>query len=117
MASLDPHSLSNTNLLADKWERTAGDTEDMFEMTGGTGALMYMPPEAMLGTKYNHKVDVYSFAIIAWELVHYEMLIGRVANSSRYQEDLRRYAKFVAYEVNDEFAFQCTYEMVISFLS
>lgn len=71
----------------------------MFEMTGGTGALMYMPPEAMLGTKYNHKVDVYSFAIIAWELVHYEMLIARVCSSSGNQEDLKSYAKFVALEV------------------
>ncbi|GMH32508.1 hypothetical protein BSKO_00342 [Bryopsis sp. KO-2023] len=84
--------------VIDKWDREGAGEEAMFDMTGGTGALMYMPPEAMLGTKYNHKVDVYSFSIIAWELLHHEMLIARICKSSNAQRDLRNYAKYVAHE-------------------
>lgn len=38
-------------------------------MTGWTGSLRYMAPEVALNSPYNEKVDVYSFAIIAWSLL------------------------------------------------
>jgi serine/threonine protein kinase len=40
----------------------------MYKLTGRTGSIPYMAPEVMLCKKYNHKVDVYSFGILLWEL-------------------------------------------------
>lgn len=39
-----------------------------YEMTGFTGSLRYMAPEVALRKPYNEKVDVYSFAIIVWQM-------------------------------------------------
>lgn len=41
---------------------------DTYRMTAGLGAPRYMSPEVALGLPYNHKADVYSFAILLWEL-------------------------------------------------
>ena len=56
-----------------------------------------MAPEAFLGHRYNHKVDVFSFAIVAWEVVHYQMLITRVCVTGSPSE-VKNYAKYVAKE-------------------
>jgi serine/threonine protein kinase len=40
-----------------------------YKMTGRTGTMRYMCPEVALGQKYSEKVDVYSFAIILWQMV------------------------------------------------
>ena len=39
-----------------------------YAMTGQTGSLRYMAPEVMLCKTYNEKVDVYSFAVILWQM-------------------------------------------------
>lgn len=84
--------------LVDKWEREdARDEDGFYDMTGGTGAYIYMPPEAFLGQRYNHKVDVYSFAVVAWEIVHYKMLITSVCLTGTTSE-VKNYAKYVATE-------------------
>ena len=49
-----------------KKRRTA---EDVYEMTGNTGTLAYMAPEVALRKPYNEKVDVYSFAILLWQML------------------------------------------------
>ncbi|CAG2181595.1 unnamed protein product, partial [Oppiella nova] len=36
--------------------------------TGGVGTLRYMAPEVKLNAKYTTKADVYSLAVIAYEL-------------------------------------------------
>jgi len=36
--------------------------------TGQTGSLRYMAPEVALDQCYNHKADVYSFAVILWQM-------------------------------------------------
>ena len=38
-------------------------------MTGNTGTLAYMAPEVALRKPYNEKVDVYSFAILLWQML------------------------------------------------
>ena len=43
--------------------------DDVFEMTGNTGTLAYMAPEVALRKPYNEKVDVYSFAILLWQML------------------------------------------------
>eukprot|EP01132_Coremiostelium_polycephalum_P005519 gene5519-6877_t len=39
------------------------------EMTAAMGSLAWMAPESFRGEKYTEKVDVYSYAIILWELM------------------------------------------------
>ncbi|KAL7526513.1 hypothetical protein ACHAXR_001521 [Thalassiosira sp. AJA248-18] len=42
--------------------------DDLFE-TSGAGSPRYMAPELLRGEEYNLKADVYSFAIILWEML------------------------------------------------
>jgi serine/threonine protein kinase len=41
---------------------------ERYQMTGHTGSLRYMAPEVVRAEAYNEKVDVYSFAIIMWQV-------------------------------------------------
>jgi len=41
---------------------------DTYEMTGYTGSLRYMAPEVVEEKPYNEKVDVYSYAIVLWQM-------------------------------------------------
>ena len=43
--------------------------EEGSAMTGICGSLRYMAPEVALSKKYNHKSEVYSFAIVMWEML------------------------------------------------
>lgn len=43
--------------------------EAHFTMTGGTGSYLYMAGEVCRHEQYNAKVDVYSFAMILYEMV------------------------------------------------
>jgi len=42
--------------------------DDQFEMSGA-GSPRYMAPECLSGETYNMKADVYSFAIVLWEIL------------------------------------------------
>jgi serine/threonine protein kinase len=42
---------------------------EAYEMTGCTGTMRYMAPEAALSKNYNEKVDVYSFGLILWQML------------------------------------------------
>ena len=55
--------------LASVIESTGPYSDDIYEMTGGTGSLRYMAPEVADTRPYNHKCDVYSFSILLWELL------------------------------------------------
>ena len=50
-------------------------------LSGRTGTLMYMAPEVYLKQPYNDKADVYSFSIIAYELLHRYMMISATNGS------------------------------------
>ena len=41
-----------------------------YQLTGQTGSTRYMAPEVALGMPYNESVDVYSFSILLWEILH-----------------------------------------------
>ena len=34
------------------------------------GSLRYMAPEVAMFQPYNHKAEIYSFAIVLWEMTH-----------------------------------------------
>ncbi len=40
----------------------------MYKLTPQTGSIPYMAPECMMKENYNHKVDIYSFGILLWEI-------------------------------------------------
>lgn len=46
--------------------------EEVYEMSGNTGTLAYMAPEVALRKPYNEKVDIFSFGIILWQMLHGE---------------------------------------------
>lgn len=46
--------------------------EGTYKMTGHTGSRRYMAPEVATDKPYNRSVDVYSFAILLWELCSLE---------------------------------------------
>jgi serine/threonine protein kinase len=54
--------------LAKIVENASVDSDDVYQMSGETGSLRYMAPEVADGLPYNGSADVYSFAIILWEL-------------------------------------------------
>ena len=66
-----------------KKQQLASDT---YEMTGFTGTLVYMAPEVYLNQPYNEKVDVYSFAMILWELISGEQVFSNMSKDEHMQE-------------------------------
>lgn len=55
--------------LARTIENASVHSTEVYAMSGETGSLRYMAPEVADALPYNHKVDVYSFGIILWELI------------------------------------------------
>ena len=45
------------------------ESDEVYEMTSGTGSLRYMAPEVADSRPYNHKADIYAFGILLWELL------------------------------------------------
>ena len=57
-----------------------------YEMSGCTGSLRYMAPEVALGIAYNHKVDVYSYAMVIWQTAS-----GKIPFNGASKSDYVRY--------------------------
>ena len=47
----------------------AKSADDVYSMTGCTGSLRYMSPEVAASKPYNDRADIYSFGIIAYEVL------------------------------------------------
>ena len=62
--------------------RTAND---QYVMTGETGTVRWMAPEAFRGDPYSLKVDIYSWAMVAWFA-----LCGQAPYAEKTLKDLRR---------------------------
>lgn len=54
--------------LAREYPKTEKMTNDTYQMSGKTGSLRYMAPEVAKEEPYNETVDVYSLAIMAWQI-------------------------------------------------
>jgi len=48
-------------------------SDDLYDMSGNTGSLRYMAPEVARRMPYNASVDVYSFAILFWQICSLEV--------------------------------------------
>ena len=66
---------------------TVQSSHDVYKMTGETGSYRYMAPEVFKHRRYDKKVDVYSFAMIL-----YEMLEGEPPFASREPYEGAKYA-------------------------
>ena len=55
--------------LATELKRENRDSNGLYKLTGNTGSRRYMAPEVARGEPYNQSVDIYSVAIILWEML------------------------------------------------
>lgn len=67
-------------------ENASPDSDQLYELSGETGSLRYMAPEVADARPYNHKVDVYSFGMIVWELLNYEKPFERMDRQQFYEQ-------------------------------
>lgn len=44
-----------------------------FQLTGVTGSLPYMAPEVAASRPYNHKADIFSYAVMMWHVMALEL--------------------------------------------
>ena len=58
--------------VADFGVATRSGFENTFSSDAAHGTIRYMAPEVLFG-KYNLAADTYSFALLAWEIVHEEV--------------------------------------------
>lgn len=54
---------------------------DVFVMTGGVGTRRYMSPECILGKTYNLKADVYTWALVYWQMLALDKPYGALHNN------------------------------------
>eukprot|EP00544_Gedaniella_sp_CCMP2646_P007213 CAMPEP_0202487526 /NCGR_PEP_ID=MMETSP1361-20130828/5799_1 /ASSEMBLY_ACC=CAM_ASM_000849 /TAXON_ID=210615 /ORGANISM="Staurosira complex sp., Strain CCMP2646" /LENGTH=364 /DNA_ID=CAMNT_0049116901 /DNA_START=834 /DNA_END=1928 /DNA_ORIENTATION=- len=57
--------------------RDGDDLAGSFQMSGKIGTKMYMAPEVYLRQPYNTKADVYSFALLLWEVLALQRPVAR----------------------------------------
>eukprot|EP01026_Neomeris_dumetosa_P083004 TRINITY_DN957_c1_g1_i1.p1 TRINITY_DN957_c1_g1~~TRINITY_DN957_c1_g1_i1.p1 ORF type:complete len:406 (-),score=25.09 TRINITY_DN957_c1_g1_i1:223-1326(-) len=74
--------------------------EERFNLTGGTGSYIYMAPEVLLNKPYNTKIDVFSFAMIMFEVFSYSMLIHKISLGNM-KCDLMAFAYRQAYGIRE----------------
>ena len=54
--------------------------DGLYHMSGGTGSRRFMAPEVALSEPYNLSADIYSFAIVLWELLTMRKAFGGQPN-------------------------------------
>jgi serine/threonine protein kinase len=60
------------------------DGDGMFKLSHMTGSLRYMSPEVALGRPYNETCDVYSFAILLWEVLSLDRAYDDLTNEGAF---------------------------------
>lgn len=49
-----------------------------YKLTGDTGTIRYMAPEVALSQPYTEKADVFSFAVVLWQILEMEVPYGKL---------------------------------------
>lgn len=78
--------------LATRWRCTsdaAVSADDPRPLTGQTGSARYMSPEVATSSPYNEKAEVFSFAIILWQLAAHERPFRRMSAAQHSQRVCR----------------------------
>mmetsp|Transcript_33788 Transcript_33788/g.95632 ORF Transcript_33788/g.95632 Transcript_33788/m.95632 type:complete len:466 (+) Transcript_33788:142-1539(+) len=73
-------------------QEIANPNGDMYQMTGGTGSVMYMAPEVMQKVPYNEKVDVFAFGVVMYEVFSGILLRNLYIPAKDRGSGYRRYA-------------------------
>jgi len=68
--------------LAKRCNRQTGADDEVHKLSGMTGTLRYMAPEVALRQPYNYKADVFSFALILWQLCTLQLPFEGLSPSS-----------------------------------
>ncbi|GAX83888.1 hypothetical protein CEUSTIGMA_g11313.t1 [Chlamydomonas eustigma] len=89
----EPVDLPQNHDMPYDWRTSAYMAKGL--LSGRTGTYMYMAPEMFLNNEYNEKVDVFSFGICMYELLHKYMMIFAVSVGGTAVE-IERYAERVA---------------------
>jgi len=63
---------------------------DTYQLSGFTGTLVYMAPEVALGLPYCESVDVFSFAVVLWQLLTGCTPYPETMTPQEYQEKVAR---------------------------
>lgn len=90
-----PCSVLNHWKLQEGSQEGAGEPNplgEMYQMTGGTGSVMYMAPEVMQKVPYNEKVDVFAFGVVMYEVFSGILLRNLYIQDRDRGSDYRRYA-------------------------
>ena len=90
--------INNSNIIFTRNSRlNQMATDETYCLSGRTGSLLYMAPEVYRQEKYNEKVDVFSLAVIMYELFsHKPVLLGLCSVSPVTQSSLEQFAVKVA---------------------
>lgn len=88
-AAFDLHGelkLFDFGLAKELPEKCQSCQEGLYNLTGHTGTLRYQATEVALGLPYNESCDVYSFAIVLWEILSMKRAFREYTS-----EDLRKF--------------------------
>ena len=70
------------------YDASPDDIGGYYDMSN-CGSWRYMAPEIVESKMYNHKVDVYSFAIILWEMMMFEKPFDGMTKKEIYERVAR----------------------------
>lgn len=79
--------------LAKVIKRKYQTTNDAYKMTSETGSPRYMAPEVALGHEYNEKVDVYSWAVILWQMASSKVPFTEYTDISEFAREVLKGGK------------------------
>eukprot|EP00955_Chlamydomonas_euryale_P036182 350371-Chlamydomonas_euryale.AAC.6 len=63
-------------------------------LSGRTGTYMYMAPEMFQSKSYDERVDVFSFGVMVYEMVHKYMMVFAITLKGT-EEEIEAYARKV----------------------
>lgn len=68
-AAQDEDEEEERSFSSSKQQQRKRRLETVFDMTSRNGTIRYMSPEVSRGAPYNQKVDVYSLALVTWQVM------------------------------------------------